>query len=146
MIDVLDVSVKVPAHRLGQFYERHGLWLAEVQASDAPADAGPQPWADNEDSLAPAGEVWAKLSAPAKALFSLWIDHPGAAISAQEIAHDLGIPNGKNGVAGLLAWPGRYCAAVNRELPWRWEPGSENSGAYYWMESEVAELFRKVRG
>jgi hypothetical protein len=73
------------------------------------------------------------------------MDQPGRKVSGKDLASTLDIPNGASGVAGVLAWPARHCAAVNRVGPWRWEYRSEVDGAYYWIDPEVADLFKKVR-
>src|SRR5207247_3163795 len=97
------------------------------------------------DDVALARVVWEKFSPRAKALFSLLMDHPGHKVLGEDLAATLNIPNGKSGVAGVLAWPARHCAAVNRVVPWRWEDGPEGGGAYYWVDQEVADLFKKFR-
>lgn len=48
---------------------------------------------------------------------------------------DPGHPEWLVGVAGVLAWPGRYCQAMNKHMPIRYA----EDGAKYWMESDVAE-------
>ena len=90
--------------------------------------------------------VWEKLSPRAKAVFSLLMDHPSEKMSGEDLASACDIPNGKYGVAGVLAWPGRHCAGVNRHLSAKWQEGSDESGGLYWFEPETADLFRKARG
>jgi hypothetical protein len=144
---LVDVMATIPERRLGAFYQLVGRWLAEEQPEDAVTDTprGPRNWTDSEEDLALARSVWEKFSPVAKALFSLLMDQPGHRVSGEDLATTLNIPNGKSGVAGVLAWPARYCAAVNRDGPWWWEYAPDGSGAYYWVEPEVAELFNKVR-
>jgi hypothetical protein len=145
---VIDVTVKVPEDRVGEFYALVGRWLAgeplASEVADAPVTRNKN-WTDSEEDLPLARQVWGKLSPPARAMFSTLIDEPERRVSGQDLASVLEIPNGKNGVAGVLAWPARYCAAVNRDLPWCWEYSPDGSGAHYWFEREVADLFRKVR-
>ena len=105
----------------------------------------PRSWTNSNDDLALARSVWGKFSPRAKALFSLLMDDPGRKVSGKDLASTLDIPNGASGVAGVLAWPARHCAAVNRVGPWRWEYRSEEDKAYYWIDPEVASLFKKVR-
>jgi hypothetical protein len=145
---MIDVTVKVPEDRVGEFYEMLGRWLTgEELADDAlgPPAAGLKDWTDSPEDLALARVVWEKLSPRANAIFSLLMDHPARKVSAEDLASACDIPHGKYGVAGALAWPGRHCAAVNRNLPLRWKEGSDDSGGIYWVEREVADLFRKVR-
>jgi Family of unknown function (DUF6416) len=145
---MIDVTVKIPEDRVGDFYELVGRWLSGEQPGGEVTDAAaatPQDWTNSDDDLVLARLVWEKFSPHAKALFSLLMDQPGHKVSGEDLAATLDIPNGKSGVAGVLAWPARHCAAVNRVGPWWWEYGPEGDGAYYWVEQDVADLFRKVR-
>jgi len=72
-------------------------------------------------------------------------DRPRFRVTGKELASTLEIPNGPSGVAGVLAWPARHCAAVNRARPWLWEYRPEDDTTSYWIEPEVADLFKKVR-
>jgi hypothetical protein len=144
---LIDVTVKIPEERVGDFYELIGRWLSEEQLADEVTDtsAGPRSWTDSNEDLAVARAVWEKFSPRAKAVFSLLMDQPGDRVSAKYLASTLDIPHGTSGVAGVLAWPARHCAAVNRVGPWRWEYKPEEDTTYYWIEPEVADLFKKVR-
>jgi hypothetical protein len=73
------------------------------------------------------------------------IDAPGERFGGDELAARVGIPNGKHGVAGVLAWPGRYAFAVGRRQPWSWAYPIEGGNAVYWFADDVAELFRQAR-
>jgi hypothetical protein len=146
---MIDVTVKVPEDRVGEFYEVVGRWLTGEELASGPLGApvtGLKDWTDSQDDLPLARVVWEKLSPRGKAIFSLLMDHPGEKVSAEDLASACDIPNGKYGVAGALSWPGRHCAAVNRHLPPKWQEGSDDSGGLYWFEPEVADLFRKARG
>ena len=78
-------------------------------------------------------------------MFSVLMDNTGRKVSGEDLASMLGIPNGKYGIAGVLAWPGRHCATVGRLPLWEWEDGPVGGSANYWAEQEVAELFKRVR-
>ena len=131
-----------------KFYELVGRWLSGEQPGDevtgSPA-ASTKNWTNSADDLALARAVWEKFSPRAKALFTLLMDHPGHKFSGEELAVTLDIPHGKSGVAGVLAWPARHCAAIHRVVPWSWEDGPEGNGAYYWVNREMADLFEKVQ-
>ena len=144
---LIDVTVKIPEERVGDFYELVGRWLSDEQLADEVTDtsAGPKSWTNSNDDLALARSVWQKFSPRAKAVFSLLMDQPGDKVSGKYLASTLDIPNGTSGVAGVLAWPARHCAAVNRVGPWRWEYRPEEDKTYYWIEPKVADLFKKVR-
>jgi hypothetical protein len=143
-----EVTVKIPEERVGEFYQVVGRWLTgeqlEVEAPDKPA-APPTDWTHSDNDLALAGAVWEKFSPRAQALLSRLMDHASHKVSAEDLAETLDIPHGKSGVAGVLAWPARHCAAVNKAVPWRWEEGLESTGALYWVEPNVADVFKKVR-
>jgi hypothetical protein len=144
-IMLIDITVKVPEERLPDFYSMYGRWLAGADDASRPTEEGLEgrhPWATGDEDLA--SEAWGKFSATAKALFSMLIDNPGRKFSGVELAEALDIANGKHGVAGVLAWPRRHCAAVGREWPWLWEY-MEDENARYWMTDEVADLFRRAR-
>lgn len=144
---MIDVSVKVPEERIADFYAMYGRWLAgtDVGAANETDIAEAIDWSDSPDDAALAKVVWSKFSDRAKAMFSTLIDNPEEKYSGVDLADLHDIPNGKYGVAGVLAWPGRHCAAVNRVMPCRYEDGPKGGSANYWMNSEVASLFRKVR-
>ena len=128
---MIDVTVKVPEDCVGEFYEMVGPWLTgEELAVGALCShvTGLKEGTDSPEDLALARMVWEKLSPRGKAVFSLLMGRPGEKVSAEDLASACDIPNGRYGVAGVLAWPGRYCAAVNRHLPVRWKGGSDDSG------------------
>lgn len=144
---LIDVTVKVPEERVGDFYAMYGRWLSGEPVADEAIDEADEPrnWTNSDEDLALAHVVWGKLSPNAEALFSLLISQPGRKVSGEELAGTLGIAYGKAGVAGVLAWPARHCAAVNRTGLWSWEYRSDGEGAYYWVEPEIADLFKKVQ-
>lgn len=123
---MIDVTVKVPDDRVAEFYLMFGQWLAAESGSVGLEDAADHAaWARSDEDLA--ATVWGKLSDRAKQLFSMLIDNPGRKFSGDELAEMLAIPNGKHGVAGVLAWLGRHCLKVGRRQP------------------EIAELFGAAR-
>ena len=109
---MIDITVKVPEERVGEFYSMFGTWLSGsppglptpgTKTVEGDRDAL-QPWSDADTELA--AEVWGKLSAPAKRLFSTLIDNPGSRFNGETLGEMLELPNGKHSVAGLLGWPG----------------------------------------
>ena len=147
---MIDVTVKVPEELVGELYAAVGRLLAghpdraTVQSSE-PADVPVREWRNTDDDLLLAREVWGRLSPNAAAMFSRLMDSPGQRVSGEDLAAELEIPNGKYGIAGVLAWPGRHCAAVHRPPLWSWEYGPAGGSADYWIESDVAELFKRIR-
>jgi hypothetical protein len=147
---MIDVTVKVPEERVAEFYQMYGTWLngsvlVPISAATRNADGGGEhlPWSETDGELA--AEVWDKFSDAAKRLFSTLIDEPSRRFSGDELAEILDIPNGKHGVAGVLAWPGRHSFKVNREWPWKWSYPEDGAPVVYWLKPEVASLFREAR-
>jgi hypothetical protein len=144
---MIDLSVKVPEERVAEFYAMFGAWLASppgasLEPSEEASTDEKEPWTSADVELA--RQVWKKLSEPAKAMFSILIDSPDTSFGGDELAERVGIPNGKHGVAGVLAWPGRHSFAVGRTWPWSWSY-PEGGNAVYWFSPEVAEIFRRAR-
>jgi Family of unknown function (DUF6416) len=147
---MIDVTVKVPEDRIGEFYSMFGTWLtgsppvATVPETVTVEDSRENrpPWSSSDDELASA--VWDKLSDPARRLFSTLIDAPDERFSGDDLARMLGIKKGKLAIAALLTWPGRFCRDVNRTYPWSFDyPDGEL--AEYWFTAENAAIFRKAR-
>lgn len=161
---MMDVTVKVPEDRLVEFYGMHAAWLssppralalsdtldvernhlAQVAPSAVENTDDRQPWLDADVALA--AKLWNKFSGPAKALFSKLIEEPDRQFTGKELAEMLNIPNGHSGVAGVLAWPGKYCKEENRELLWKFAYPVEDEPVVYWMTPEMAALLREARG
>ena len=147
---MIDVTVKVPEGRLGELYAMVGHWHSEERPRTGTVDApATEPstrknWADSNGDLALAQVVWTRFSARFKAALSYLIDRPQEKVPGEALAQASNIPHGKAGLAGALGWPGRICAAVGRADPWQWELEDDGSSVY-WVEREVAELFKKVR-
>lgn len=150
------ITVAVPEERVPEFY----VWFASFlsAAPGAPPWGGrrgrgpgarhgrfgePASWSAGDAE--PAAWLYGKLAPPARALFDLLIDAPGERMSGNDIAARLGLEKGAHGVAGILAWPGRYSRKLGRELPLATE-GREDGGTDYFMEPAVAELFAAARG
>lgn len=159
------VTVEVPEDRVPEFY----LWFAAFLASPpgsgpsrggfGPPGFGPggfgrpgfgphahherRPWTteDGED----ARWLYGRLSDPARELFDLLIDTPGERHSGNEVASRLGLDKGAHGLAGVLAWPGRWCRKLGREFPIA-TTARDDGGTDYAMEPEIAGLFRAARG
>jgi hypothetical protein len=159
--DMIDVTVKVPEERLPEFYAMHAAWLnapspapvavrAQEETVQPTADMpgvdtdGRRPWLESDSALV--AKLWEKFSDPAKALFSKLIDEPDRQFNGVELAEMLQIPNGHNGVAGVLAWPGKYCQKEGRKRLWEWKYPVDGEPVVYWVTPDVAELLRRARG
>ncbi|WP_067830541.1 DUF6416 domain-containing protein [Actinomadura kijaniata] len=143
---MMDVTVKVPEERLAEFYAMYARWLAGPEAREEAEGSGGRElaeWTAADVDLAE--EVWEKFSGTAKTLFSVLIDEPERRFTGDELARMLHIEKGRHGIAGVLGWPGRHCAAVGRHYCWYWEHGDDGAPVMYWMTDEVAGLFGRVR-
>ncbi|HTX09464.1 MAG TPA: DUF6416 domain-containing protein [Solirubrobacteraceae bacterium] len=152
------VTVAVPEERVPEFYAWFAAFLAsEPGAGWAGAQAqgrgrrGPRgsrrhhdvhAWsADDADQAA---WLYRKLAPPARELFDLLAGSPGTRVGGEQLAKQLDLDKGSHGVAGILAWPGRYSRHLDRVMPIATE-GRADGGTDYYMDPETAELFRTAR-
>ena len=147
-----EVTVAVPEDRVPEFYMWFAAFLAAEPGSSPSLGGregrGPrglrhhhQAHAWSADDADQAAWLYHKLAPPARELFDLLADAPGERFGGESIAKRLGLDKGAHGVAGILAWPGRYCRRVNRVLPIATE-GRADGGTDYYMEPEVAVAVR----
>jgi len=165
------VTVAVPEDRVPEFYLWFAAFLASAPGAAVPEGGrgpfgpggpwgrrgpggrrggpgfghhdDPSPWtADDADQAA---WLYGKLAPPARALFDALIDAPGERIAGNDLAARLGLEKGAHGVAGILAWPGRYCRKLGRPVPIATD-GREDGGTDYFMDPAVAALFAAARG
>jgi hypothetical protein len=147
------VTVPVPEERVAEFY----VWFAsflEAEPGGPPPPAGRERgrgrgrgrW-DHREARAwsaqdadQAAWLYGKLAPPARELLDMLIATPGRRFSGNEIAASLRLEKGAHGVAGILAWPGRYSRALGRELPISTE-GRDDGGTDYYLDPDVARLF-----
>ncbi len=149
------VTVAVPEERVPEFYAWFAQFLASEPGTPPPfgergrrGPRGMRPPTTASAWSAEDGEVAAwlyrKLAPPARQLFDMLLDAPGERIGGEEVARRLGLDKGAHGVAGILAWPGRYCRHLGRVLPIATE-GRSDGGTDYYMEPDAAELFSAAR-
>ena len=154
------VTVDVPEDRVPEFY----LWFAAFLA--APAGSGPprggpfgggpfgravrRPPRRRAAARGPpttsrtrAGSTDACPS-PRVSSSTLLIATPGERHSGNELAARLAIEKGAHGLAGILAWPGRWCRKLGRDFPIA-TTAREDGGTDYAIEPEIAELFTRAR-
>jgi hypothetical protein len=157
------VTVAVPEERVPEFYAWFAAFLASEPgkgwtgipfpgtSSERHGRRGPrgsrrhhdaQAWsADDADQAA---WLYRKLAPPARELFDVLAQSPGARVGGEQLARRLDLDKGAHGVAGILAWPGRYSRHLNRVMPIATE-GRADGGTDYYMDPETAELFRAAR-
>ncbi len=152
------VTVEVAEDRVPEFY----LWFAAFLASPpgsgpprlgrgGPRRGGPFGPHDHQDrrawtanDLDDARWLYARLSDPARELFDLLIDTPGERHSGNEVAARLGLEKGAHGLAGIVAWPGRWCRKLGLDFPIT-TTARDDGGTDYAMQPELAELFARAR-
>jgi hypothetical protein len=148
------ITVAVPEERVPEFY----AWFADFLTAEpgtAPSRgrgrhghrgrrlrSEASAWsADDADQAA---WLYRKLAPPARELFDLLLDAPGERFGGETIARRLGLEKGAHGVAGILAWPGRYSRHLNRVLPIDTE-GRADGGTDYYIDPETAAIFATAR-
>jgi hypothetical protein len=149
------VTVAVPEERVPEFYAWFASFLASEPGTPPPFGGrgrrgrrglrrheGALPW--SADDAETAAWLYRKLAPPARDLFDLLADSPGARVGGEQVARQLGLDKGSHGVAGVLAWPGRYSRHLGRVMPIATE-GRADGGTDYYMDPETATLFRAAR-
>lgn len=159
------ITVEVPQERVAEFYAWFAEFLSAPTGGLGPSRPGrggpggplgpgghrgfghrfggePSPWS-SEDSEE-ARWIYHKLTGGARQLFDLLIDHPNERLSGNELARRLALEKGSHGVAGVLAWPGRWCRKLGRALPID-TSARDDGGTDFWMSAETAALFRAAR-
>ena len=148
------VTVAVPEERVPEFYAWFASFLESEPGAPPPfrghGPRGPRGMRHHDAQAWSAGDadqaVWLyhKLAPPARQLFDLLAEDPGARIGGEQVARRLGLEKGSHGVAGILAWPGRYSRRLGRALPIATE-GRPDGGTDYYMDPDTAKLFTAVR-
>ena len=150
------VTVAVPEERVPEFYAWFASFLASEPGTPPPFGGrgrrGRHGVRRRDDVRAWSPEdgdqatwLYRKLAPPARQLFDLLADSPGARIGGEQLARQLALEKGSHGVAGVLAWPGRYSRHLGRVLPIATE-GRPDGGTDYYMDPEIARLFKAARG
>ena len=148
------VTVAVPEERVPEFYAWFASFLAAQPGAVPPLAGGgrrgsrshrhrgeAQAWSAQDADQA--AWLYHKLAPQARELFDLLAGSPGARFAGEDIAKRLKLEKGAHGVAGILAWPGRYSRHLDRILPIATE-GRPDGGTDYYMEPELADLFSAV--
>jgi len=149
------VTVAVPEERVAEFYAWFASFLQSEPGAPPPFGGrhrrGPRAMRRHHDAEAwsaddadQAAWLYRKLAPPARQLFDLLADSPGTRIGGEQVARRLGLEKGSHGVAGILAWPGRYSRHLGRVLPIATE-GRPDGGTDYYMDPDTAKLFIAAR-
>jgi hypothetical protein len=149
------VTVAVPEDRVPEFYAWFATFLAAEPGTPPPLAGGgrrgprghrhhseAQAWSAQDADQA--AWLYRKLAPQARELFDLLAGSPGARFGGEDIAKRLNLEKGAHGVAGILAWPGRYSRHLDRTLPIATE-GRPDGGTDYYMDPDLAELFSAAR-
>ena len=149
------VTVAVPEERVPEFYSWFAAFLAAEPGTPPPSRGwggrGPRGSRHQGEARAWSAEdadqaawLYGRLAPPARELFDLLADAPGEHFGGEQIAKRLGLEKGAHGVAGILAWPGRYSRHLGRVLPIATD-GRADGGTDYYMRPDVAALFAGAR-
>ncbi len=149
------VTVGVPEERVPEFYAWFAAFLAAEPGTPPPSVGrgrhGPRGLRHHGEAIAwspddahQAAWLYRKLAPPARQLFDVLLDAPGERVGGEVIARRLGLDKGAHGVAGVLAWPGRYSRHLHRVLPIATE-GRADGGTDYYMDPDTAALFAAAR-
>jgi Family of unknown function (DUF6416) len=122
------VTVAVPEERVPEFYSWFAAFLAAKPGTAPPpwgrGGRGPRGSRHRGEARAWSAEdadqaawLYGKLAPPARELFDLLADGPGEHFGGEDLAKRLGLEKGAHGLAGILAWPGRYSRHLGRVLP-----------------------------
>ncbi len=151
------ITVAVPEERVPEFYSWFAQFLAATPGSPPSDgafrrggtqhrgrgwDAEVHPWTAEDTRIAE--WLYRKLAPPARQLLDTLLAEPDRRFSGNELAEHLGLEKGAHGVAGILAWPGRYCRKLGRPLPIATEK-REDGGTDYWVEGAARDLFATLR-
>ncbi len=148
------ITVAVPEERVPEFY----AWFSDFLSAEPGSASSRERWrhgphgrrrrsdagAWSADDADQAAWLYRKLAPPARELFDLLLDAPGERFGGEAIATRLGLEKGAHGVAGILAWPGRYSRHLNRVLPIDTE-GRPDGGTDYYIDPETAAIFAAAR-
>ena len=148
------ITVAVPQERVPEFYAWFADFLAAEPGTAAPSqrrrrgDRGHRHRSDasawSADDADQAAWLYHKLAPPARQLFDVLLDAPGKRFGGELIATRLGLEKGAHGVAGILAWPGRYARHLDRVLPIDTE-GRADGGTDYYIDPDTAAIFAAAR-
>jgi hypothetical protein len=148
------ITVAVPEERVPEFYAWFAHFLTAEPGTAPPSERGryghrgrrlrsdASAW--SKDDAQQAAWLYRKLAPPARELFDLLLDAPGERFGGETIATRLGLEKGAHGVAGILAWPGRYSRHLNRVLPINTE-GRADGGTDYYIDPDTAAIFAAAR-
>jgi hypothetical protein len=149
------VTVAVPEERVPEFYAWFASFLASEPGTPPPLagrgrrgsrghrhEGEAQAWSAQDADQA--AWLYRQLAPQARELIDLLAANPGARFGGEDIAKRLQLEKGAHGVAGILAWPGRYSRHLDRALPIATE-GRTDGGTDYYMDPELAQLFSAAR-
>jgi len=146
-----EVTVAVPEERVPEFYAWFAVFLAAEAGTPPPLGGRGRRGQRHADVRAWSAEdadqaawLYGKLAPPARELFDLLAAAPGERFGGEDIAKRLELEKGAHGVAGILAWPGRYSRHLGRALPITTD-GRADGGTDYSMDPEIAAMFTAAR-
>lgn len=144
MTEFEEVSIKVPADRVAEFYEWFGQWSSETDRVFVPVNqlAPPQDgqW-DPEKDVALARGVLGDVSAGCKELVAVLTDHHGTPVPWRNLAVRCGV-EGARSVAQLVAELAATAHSRRRQVPALWIDAGD--GSAYWIERDHIRLWMEA--
>jgi hypothetical protein len=138
----VEVTVRVPEARVGEFHSWFGAWLQSDPASPGPPPALPptplQPWDKTQDGEL-ARTVWRSLRHPTPELLLLLLDRSGQPVHYKDLGAPVGLTTGF-AVGNALTWAARAFVAAGKAFPVHTHDAGD--GPMYWFDPELIGLFR----
>ena len=155
MVDRVDVTISVPTHRMGEFYEEFGHWLLRGEKSSSPlvtsveGMTGPamercEPWrtGTEEELQRDARALYQALTPGAKRVLEFWMSRNGERVKAVEMAHALGMASTSTLAGTLASFTKGGRKVTKRGFPFDWE--KSHDGTWYVMDRDIASLFQRA--
>jgi len=155
MVDRVDISVSVPTHRLGEFYEEFGQLLqrfegysshlvTSVKGTTRPAMERCEPWrtGTDEELQRDARALYQVLTPRAKRVLKFWMSRNGEPVKAVEMAHALGMASTSTLAGTLTSFTKGGRKVTKRGFPFDWKKAHD--GTWYVMDRDIASLFQRA--
>jgi hypothetical protein len=137
MAGLVDVTVKVPEGRLGEFHLMYGEWLNQTGPRNDEVQKALE-WSSHDKDLARG--MHAALPAKAQRLVTI-LSKEGETDERSLIAR-LGVTDSSQ-FNGINGWVGRIAFAFGRKTPTKWTTGADGTRVWY-IEPKVAGLFKEL--
>jgi hypothetical protein len=135
--ETVSVTIVVPADRAYRFKDHAKRWLKGTAHTE---------WRASDHELA--ARLWQRLDIARRQVLGVLIDDPGRRFRASELVELTSAAPGPADLVRLLGTVSNLSHGLCRAWPWHFDyPDGKGKGkpGVYWMEPDVAELFRNAR-